>query len=231
MTLAPSLIRPLLTTAFLLVGVPYLVNQVRKPTRWVGRLFLWNMNLSHSSLTDWGLGHVTIGKGFSVLDVGCGGGRTVRKLAAAAPQGHVYGIDYSAESVAASRGENAEAMRQGRVEIHQAPVSRLPFPERMFDLVTAVETHYYWPDLAADVREIIRVMKPGATFLVIAESYKRSGEELVERAAMGLLRAKQLSAEGHREWLAGGGLADVEVWEDRARGWLCVRGRRPEAAA
>ena len=29
--------------------------------------------------------------------------------------------------------------------------------------VTAVETHYYWPDLIADLQEIIRVLKPGGT--------------------------------------------------------------------
>ena len=30
----------------------YVLNQVRKPTKWVGRLFLWIMNSSHSGLTD-----------------------------------------------------------------------------------------------------------------------------------------------------------------------------------
>lgn len=46
----------------------YLVNQVRKPTKWVGRLFLWTMNMSHSGVTDWGLRHVLIESNFSILD-------------------------------------------------------------------------------------------------------------------------------------------------------------------
>jgi len=33
----------------------YVLNQVRKPTRWVGRLFLWIMNSSPSAVTDWGI--------------------------------------------------------------------------------------------------------------------------------------------------------------------------------
>jgi SAM-dependent methyltransferase len=231
MALAPGAFRPWLTAALLLVGVPYVLNQVRKPTRWVGRFFLWTMNRSHSGLTDWGLGHAKIGSSFSILDVGCGGGRTVRKLAATATQGKVYGVDYSPGSVAASRAENASAIREGRVEIREAPVSRLPFLDRTFDLVTAVETHYYWPDLTGDLREIFRVMKPGGSLLVIAESYLRSGQDLAQSAAMGLLRAKQLTAEGHREWLAAGGFSEVQVWEDRVRGWLCVSGRRPPPVA
>ena len=39
----------------------------------------------------------------TILDVGCGGGRTVSKLAATATQGKVYGVDCSDESLAAKR--------------------------------------------------------------------------------------------------------------------------------
>jgi fibrillarin-like rRNA methylase len=65
------------------------------------------MNASHSKLTDWGLEQVCIEKHYTVLDAGCGGGRTVSKLAAIATEGKVYGIDYSEESVAASKRTNA----------------------------------------------------------------------------------------------------------------------------
>jgi SAM-dependent methyltransferase len=71
------------------------VNQCQNPTGRVGRLVLRNMNSRHSKVTDWGLSHASIGKQDIVLDVGCGGGRTVSKLAAIATQGKVYGIDHS----------------------------------------------------------------------------------------------------------------------------------------
>jgi hypothetical protein len=60
----------------------------------------------------------------------------------------------------------------GRVQILQGSVATLPFPDCTFDLVTAVETPYYWPDLPANVREILRVLKPGGTFALIAETYR-----------------------------------------------------------
>ena len=74
-------------------------NQYSKPTGWFGRYTLWRMNSSHSKLTDWGLEHISIENHYTVLDVGCGGGRTVSKLAAMATKGKVYGVDYSDESV------------------------------------------------------------------------------------------------------------------------------------
>ena len=92
-------------------------TQCRKPTGFFGRLTLWRMNKSHSKLTDWGLTHTTVELQFTVLDVGCGGGRTISKLAAMAAQGKVHGIDYSEESVAASRRYNAQAIQVGRAEI------------------------------------------------------------------------------------------------------------------
>src|SRR5438270_9412216 len=114
----------------------FALSQVRKPGRWFGGFFARAMNLTHSRLTDWGLEHVHVGSDFVVLDVGCGGGRTIEKLAAVAHE--VHGIDFARGSVATARAHNAELIEQGRVSIQHASVSALPFPENHFDLVTAV---------------------------------------------------------------------------------------------
>jgi ubiquinone/menaquinone biosynthesis C-methylase UbiE len=148
------------------------VSQCQKPRGWLGRFTLWRMNSSHSKLTDWGLAQIAIEKNFTILDVGCGGGRTVSKLAAMATQGRVYGVDYSEESVAASKQTNEGAIEAGRVEVRHGSVSQLPFSDGMFDLVTAVETHFWWPNLAADIREVFRAVKPGGALIVVAEVYK-----------------------------------------------------------
>ena len=221
-------IRQLVGVLVLIIAVPYMLNQVRRPTRWIGRLFLWGMNRSHSSLTDWGLAHLQIGPAFTILDAGCGGGRTVRKLASLAPHGKVFGIDYAPGSIAASRAENAEQIEAGRVEILQAPVSSLPFPNESFDLVTAVETHYYWPHLAQDMREVCRVLKPGGEVILIAEAY-RSPRHALERVVMAPLGVRLLTAEEHRDLLVATGLSDVRVDTEPRHGWICAIGRRPAA--
>ena len=206
-------------------------NQCKKPAGWVGRLNLWRMNKSHSGLTDWGLGHVSVEPHYKILDVGCGGGRTISKLARMASAGKVCGIDYSEESVAASRRENAEAVRSGRVEIREGSVSQLPFPDATFDLITAVETHFFWPDLPGDMREVFRVLKPGGTFILIAEIYKgarTAAAKMVEKHAdrMGMTL---LTVEEHRNLLAGAGCADVRVIEEADKAWICAVGSKPTA--
>ena len=210
-----------------LVLAIYVVNQVRKPTRWVGQFFVWMMNMSHSALTNWGLKHVVIGQRFTILDVGCGGGRTIQKLAAMASEGNVYGVDYARGSVAASRKKNAELIKSGRVDIRQAAVSQLPFSTDSFDLVTAVETQYYWPELANDMREVLRVLKPGGTLIVIAESYRNGAYSAIQRPVMKLLKSTNLSVDDQRELFSKAGYIDVRIIEEKKKGWICAIGQKP----
>ena len=223
MTLDTLLGRKLVTIAVTLAAIAYVLNQFRKPTRWGGRLFIWVMNLSHSGLTDWGLTHVRIETNFSILDVGCGGGRTVEKLAALASEGVVCGVDHADGSVAASWQRNKRLVAAGRVEIQQASVSRLPYPDGRFDLVTAVETHYYWPDLPSDLQEIRRVLKPDGTLLIIAEAYKGSRFGFIEQFAMKALQATLASPDELRAAIVGAGFGEVDVTLHPNGKWICVR--------
>jgi SAM-dependent methyltransferase len=209
--------------------VKILLSQCSKPRGWHGRITLRNMNRGHAELTAWGLEHIKVQSFDTMLDVGCGGGATLARLAALAPEGKIYGVDYSAESVAASSKENQAKVALGRVEIFLGSVSHLPFPDKMFDLVTAVETHYFWPDLDADVHEILRVLKPGGTFLLIAEAYK--GGKYDERLRKldklrGELKFSHVSIAEHRDLFSKAGFSEVQVFEDYERGWVCATGKR-----
>jgi ubiquinone/menaquinone biosynthesis C-methylase UbiE len=187
------------------------------------------MNSRHSRVTDWGLSHASIGKQDVILDVGCGGGRTVSKLAAIASQGKVYGIDHSSESVAMARRTNKQWIDLARVEVREASVSRLPFSDGVFDVVTAVETHFWWPALPTDLREVLRVLKPGGRLIIIAEVYKGSEaftskavERYSQKTGMALL-----SVEEHRELLTHAGYSEVQVNTEPGKGWICCIGSKP----
>jgi SAM-dependent methyltransferase len=207
-----------------------LVRQCRKPTWLAGRLFLRSMNLSHAGLTKWGLTHASIQPTDTILDVGCGGGRTIDTMAKAASHGRVVGVDYSATSVDVARRVNAAAIDAGRVCVQQGSVSALPFAAATFDLVTAVETHYYWPDLLSDLREIRRVLKPGGRVVLIAEAYRGRRADWLYRPAMRLLRAEYLTVDEHRAVLEGAGYTNVEVHTEPSKGWLCAVGSTPNDA-
>ena len=218
---------PLLTMA---AAKPRSPAQCQKPHGWRGRIVLWSMNRRHSRVTDWGLAHVSVGERDTVLDVGCGGGRTVSKLAAAASKGAVYGIDYSSESVAAARRTNRQSIAEGRVAIEQASVSDLPFPDDTFDLVTAVETHFWWQDLGAGMREVFRVVKPGGCLIIIAEfynggKYAKYADRLSRWTSMAVLDVAQ-----HERAFSDAGFIEVRIVEQPRAGWICGVGRKPALA-
>lgn len=216
----------MLRMAIVFAAAIYLLMQVRRPSKWLGRPFVWLMNGSHSRLTDWGLQHANIERNFTILDVGCGGGRTIQKLAAQASEGKVYGVDYAEGSVAMSRKQNADTIHAGRVKIKQASVSQLPFGDNKFDLATAIETQYYWPDLPNDMQEILRVLKPGGTLLIIAEVYRNGARSNVLAPVIKLLGSHSLSADDQRELFSQAGYHDVQIFEHK-KGWLCACGKKP----
>jgi len=205
----------------------WMFRQVRNPSGLLGRRMVRAMNLSHAAMTDWGLQHLAVPKDAVVMDVGCGGGRTVQRLSALATEGKIIGLDYSPASVAVSKNTNAPAIQAGRVEIEQGSVAALPFPDRTFDVVTAVETHYYWPDLPANTREVLRVLKPGGTFALIAETYRGGPFRLLYGLVMPLLRAAFLSDAEHRNLLSSAGFTEVATHHVPGKNWILATGRRP----
>lgn len=221
-----STLQVLLVLGLIVLASVTLARQCRKPTWWPGRLFAHVMNTSHLGVTTWGLKHIPFERHFTVLDVGCGGGRTIQQLLACAPTGRVYGVDYAEASVAVATKTNASAIAAGLVDIRRGSVSNLPFPSQMFDVVTAIETHYYWPDLEADLREVRRVLKPAGWMVIIAESYRGKRFDIADRLAMRLLSGRLLTKTQHRESLIAAGFAAVEIFEEVQQGWICAVGTK-----
>ena len=144
-----------------------------------GEKMLERMNRSHADVTMWALDQLAYKAGERALDIGCGGGATMerlaRRIAAAGGAGHVSGIDHSEVSCEASRHYNKDAIQAGQMDVTCASVASLPFPDDSFDIVTTVESFYFWPDPEASLKEVARVVKPGGRFLLVADVYRTPG--------------------------------------------------------
>ncbi len=143
-------------------------SQCARPEGALGRVMLSFMNYTHGPLTNWGLKLVDIQDGWTMLDVGCGGGFTIRRLLKQSEDAQVYGIDISEESVAKAKKVNAEVLDK-QVFVTQGSAEKLPYDDEKFDLVTAVETVYFWPNLPGCLQEVRRVLKPGGKFAILVE--------------------------------------------------------------
>lgn len=199
-----------------------LLSQCGRPRGWFGRFLVRGMNLGHYSLTRWGLSKVVIPESANVLDIGCGGGRTLETLASIAKLGKAVGIDYSEDSVAVARKRNQALIVNGRVEVLHGSVSSMPFSDATFDCVAAVESYYFWPDIAADLAEIRRVMKPKGQLVIVAGMYLGSK---FDKRNMKLIKAggmRCFSVQEFEDNLQDAGFSDVAVTVEPKKGWICA---------
>jgi ubiquinone/menaquinone biosynthesis C-methylase UbiE len=205
-----------------------MLGQSKKPRGGFGRFLVRGMNLGHSRLTKWGLGFIDIARDMDALDIGCGGGRTVARLAGIVTGGRVVGIDYSPDAVVVARERNRALIAEGRVEILEEAVSSMRFGDGSFDLITAFETHYFWPDLGSDLKEVHRVAKQGGRLLIVGALYKnrrfdRRNQRIVAAGGMTYLSIEEL-----REVLEGAGFSEFDAHEEEKKGWFAVKCRKQE---
>lgn len=123
--------------------------------------------------------------GSSILDLGCGGGKFVRRLSGLNMDFDIVGIDHSVEMVNLATKVNGNRLGEGanRVRILLGSVAEIPLSSISVDLVTALETIQFWPDLKVSVAEVRRVLRPGGMF-VIMNRYPRQGSNWWKRAQL-----------------------------------------------
>ncbi len=105
--------------------------------------------------------------GQRILDVATGTGMVAAELLARADCS-VVGVDQSAEMLAAARARfalaapGARSAVSTRVELIEGQAEALPFADDSFDALTFTYLLRYVDDPAATVRELARVVRPGA---------------------------------------------------------------------
>ena len=194
-------------------------ENTRKPVGLGGKIMVAMMNAGHGAMADWGFRFIRISENAAVLDCGCGGGANIKKLLEKCPKGTVKGIDYSEVSVEKSRKVNAKAIQAGRCEVMQANVMELPFEPESFDLVTAFETIYFWPDLLQSFREVHRVLKTGGTVFICNESNGDTSKDdkwIEKIGGMTIYNGDQIKAV-----LEQAGFSGIRI-EKNDKGWICV---------
>jgi ubiquinone/menaquinone biosynthesis C-methylase UbiE len=120
----------------------------------------------------------------SILEVGFGAGDTIEHVSQLVPAGRVAGVDPSPGMVAEARARNAEAIGRGRVDLRQGSVESLPFDDNCFDGALSINAMQVWPDAVAGLREIRRVMRPGAMIALGFTPWSGLPQDLVTKTLM-----------------------------------------------
>ena len=205
-----------------------LLLNARKPKGKLGEDLIDHMNENHEGLALWSLSHLNISCDDSILDIGCGGGVNVERFLKMS-ENRVIGLDYSNTSVRKSKVLNSDAIEGGRCDIIQGSVSNLPFKDNSFDIATAFETVYFWPDFIGDLKEVKRVLKDDGIIFIANEALPKEDDER-QNHIVELLDMKIYSKDELEQSLQKAGFRDIEIHVKESKDsftgedadWICV---------
>ena len=197
-----------------------------KPSGDAGREMLKRMNESHYDVTGWALSKWEIKENDNVLDIGCGGGRTLKRMSERIISGTLTGVDYSEVSVNMTTEYNEELVKKGILSVLNASVEALPFPENSFEKIITVESFYFWPNPLENLKEVRRVLKEKGHFLLVADIYGR--EDLSEHQMENIAEydLTNPTVDEFRIFFENAGFSEISIHLKNGTSWVCVEGTK-----
>ena len=128
--------------------------------------------------------------------------------------------------MAQSQKYNEADIIAGKMDVLEGSVEELPFDDASFDKITTVESFYFWPDPQENLKEVRRVLKPGGTFLLIADVYNH--ENLAEKTKKNIAKYHMFNPtlEEYQQLFTNAGFQDVHVYTQNGEEWVCVEGHK-----
>lgn len=173
--------------------------------------------------------HLDITPGMRTLDVGCGGGYALRMMLERGAE--AVGVDYSAASVVRTSAKVAEYIERGKAQVDCASVQDLPYADESFDLVTAFETVYFWPEMENSLKEVYRVLRSGGHFVIAVEAWKEDDKINCPAFFLQNLKMTVYAPEELEEMLLIAGFSAVENIKAKNSKWLAIHTEKKTRAA
>lgn len=199
------------------------IDQCMKPHGEEGMETIERMNENHKPISEFAFECVDVGNNDKILDIGCGGGVNIEKFLKLTDN-NVDGLDYSELSVKESTKRNQRAVDNGRCKLIEAGVDDMPIDDEEYELVTAFETIYFWPELSETFKEVSRIIKPNGQFLIAQGTDGNHPDDekwLKTVEGMSVYNASQLE-----EYLIDAGFKNVEIFKKKDSYILIVIGKK-----
>lgn len=145
----------------------FIAEQARNARGPLGRVIAFIMARETWAQNQRAIAALDVQDGETIVDIGCGHGRSLGALSEMTPEGLVVGVDPSELMAEIAANRVKQLIRAGRADIAVAPVEKLPFVDGSFDKALCVHVVYFWPELQPALAEIARVLKPGGRLAML----------------------------------------------------------------
>lgn len=186
-----------------MAGVP----QSLCPHGFWGRVFGWLMDRGNARAHDFALRRLDVRNTDTILEIGFGTGRLLRKMAKQAREGFVCGVDPSELMLHTAEKRTKKFRKNGHVELKLGKASALPWADAQFDKAAALHSFQFWENPAHDLAEVRRVLKPGGLLVLVLRARRKAGPKWLPNH---ISRSGQEIA-GAFELLANGGFSETRI--------------------
>lgn len=193
----------------------------RKPVGEAGKELLKEMNKNHKSLTEFAIGFLNFKAGCNLLDIGCGGGEALA-LAAKYNNGSLFGLDYSDTSLEVARELNKDLIDSDKLKLISADVLNIPFADSYIDKAISIETFYFWDKPLEALKEIKRVLKPRAHFVLALDQYNTGELTEDEKSVVEKYKLNIYTLDELQELFNQAGYQDIRIHTTKDKPWVVV---------
>jgi ubiquinone/menaquinone biosynthesis C-methylase UbiE len=145
----------------------------------IGRIVARMMEKANRSRNEFAISLLDLQPGDYVLEVGYACGMDMIRVANKVTSGLVVGVDHSESMFHLAHKRNKRLLDTGRMQLHIAPGSKLPFAYPYFDKVFSIDVAQYSKNPVKDFEELRRVLRPGGKAVVAIEGHgEHTGERL-----------------------------------------------------
>ena len=150
----------------------FLIKQSQKPSGLIGRVITKIWSFYFKKLSLWEIKQTTISDNYRILEIGYGGGSTIKNLLALNKNLEIHGIDISKESYRTAQRVHSDSIRKGSVQLKIGNVENMPYQNNYFDRIFAIQTHIFWKDIKKSFQEVYRVLSSNSTLIIASEKEK-----------------------------------------------------------
>jgi len=150
----------------------FLIKQSQKPSGLIGRVITKIWSFYFKKLSLWAIKQTTISDNYRILEIGYGGGGTIKNLLALNKNLEIQGIDISKESYRTAQRVHSDSIRKGSVQLKIGNVENMPYQNNYFDRIFAIQTHIFWKDIKKSFQEVYRVLSSNSTLIIASEKEK-----------------------------------------------------------
>ena len=145
----------------------YFSRQAKKPSGIFGRLFMSRIfDKGNLELNIFVKETLAIKKSDRVLEIGCGTGSLLKRIANELENGSIEGIDFSKTMISLAKKKNKRHVLKKKAIIRLGNFDELRFENNSYDKIFSVNTIYFWKNPVTTISKAFDLLKANGTIVL-----------------------------------------------------------------